>query len=219
MDQYAYDLGLAGAREVPYPVSPADLSCLVRNDMRDDHPCGGCGAWIYTHNYPMLIEYNAKAGYSYWHSTIGHEDGHGFCLEDEHYDKANFRSWILTYGDWIVPGRPTVMDVGTFLLSEYAPLGIWYLTEYDLERCAETAHRAIGTVTQPPFYVAPDGWMWEFATEIWYDSRGIARFAPCNSDQLRLDLRDTQNGWRFRIPGENLGYETDYGRFVVVPSC
>ena len=28
--------------------------------MRDDHPCSGCGAWIYVSSNPLLIEYNAK---------------------------------------------------------------------------------------------------------------------------------------------------------------
>jgi hypothetical protein len=36
MAEWAEDLTLTGAREVPCPVSSSDRSCLVRYDMRDD---------------------------------------------------------------------------------------------------------------------------------------------------------------------------------------
>jgi hypothetical protein len=124
-------------RQVPMPASRADLSCVVRWEMPEVHPCSGCGAHIYTQNLPILIESNWRAGFARFDSTGGHEYGHGACLLDEHYDKAGFRSYILTFGSWI-HGAPTVMDAGTPYLPEYAPLGIWYPTEYDLDRCEET---------------------------------------------------------------------------------
>ena len=35
------------------------------------------------------------------------------------------------------------MDSGTPFLALYAPLGIWYPTEYDLARCEETLGRSL----------------------------------------------------------------------------
>jgi hypothetical protein len=155
MTRFAADLKVSGAREVSY----SDPSCNVKNSMRDDHPCSGCGAWIYTSAYPLLIEYNAKQAYTRWDSTIGHEAGHGFCLIDEHYDKVNFRSWILNYGYW-QHGAPTVMDGGTPFLAAYSPLGIWYLTDYDLDRCEETIGRDLDAPPPPVIYPYFDGATW-----------------------------------------------------------
>ena len=123
--------------EVPYSTQGA--GCNVQHDMPETHGCGGCAAWVYTHNWPVKVEYQWQLGYVRWDSTGGHEMGHATCLLDEHYDKANFRSWILTYGYWR-EGVPTVMDVGTPYLAEYSPLGIWYLTDYDVSRCRETIY-------------------------------------------------------------------------------
>ena len=176
MQRWAADLRLP-AREVPYPSSYFDRSCLVRNDMRDDHPCSGCGAWIFTDSLPLLIEYNARTGYSRWDSTIGHEVGHGFCLLDEHYDKGQFRSYVLTYGRWI-HGAPTVMDSGTFALPAYSPLGIWFPTpEYDLDRCEETLGRDLDPViVEPPppceGPVEASGLYWDWCIGRWVNEGG-----------------------------------------------
>lgn len=187
MSRWAADLKLAGAREVPYPTNIADLSCLIRNDMRDDHPCGGCGAWVYTHNLPVLIEYNARTGYTRWDSTIGHEVGHAFCLLDEHYDKVNFRSFILTFGFW-QHGAPTAMDSGTPFIAAYAPLGIRFATEYDLDRCEETLLRslqepecqAVGFDPCGQVFRFPDGWAYSPFTGVWFNPHGWPEWEPCN---------------------------------------
>lgn len=195
--RWALDLR-ATSREVPYPESVTNSSCLVRNDMRDNHPCGNCGAWVYTQNLPVLIEYNVNTGYSRWDSTIGHEVGHMYCLLDEHYDKVNFRSWILTYGVW-QHGSPTVMDVGTWLLSAYAPLGIRYPEAYDLARCVETLGRAVGPIpidcsgpTDPSWggtwnpctgrWVGLDGSQFEPDSGCgnWYDPLGNHMWSTCD---------------------------------------
>lgn len=190
MARYAADLRLP-EREVAYPDNQTSLSCLVRHDMRDDHPCGNCSAWVYVENYPILIEYNAQTGYVHFFTTIGHELGHAFCLLDEHYDKIKFRSFILTFGYWI-HGLPTVMDVGTPLLAAFAPFGIWSLTAYDLARCSETLARDVNPA--PPCegpvdaawggrwdsclkrWVGPDGWSFEPSTGYWYNPRGVAEW-------------------------------------------
>lgn len=163
MASFAADLKMSGSSQVAY----SDPSCNIKHSMRDDHPCSGCGGWIYVSSNPLLIEYNAKQGFVRWDSTIGHEAGHGFCLIDEHYDKVNFRSWILIYGYW-QHGYPTVMDGGTFALSAYAPLGIWYLTDYDLDRCEESIGRSL---TEPPCEPGPYDADW---------GNGVyARWNPC----------------------------------------
>ncbi|MDZ4249268.1 MAG: hypothetical protein U0990_04170, partial [Candidatus Nanopelagicales bacterium] len=194
-----------GAREVPYPTSQGSTSCLVRNDMRDDHPCGGCGAWVFITNLPVTVEYNARTGYVRWDSTIGHELGHAFCLLDEHYDQANFRSFILTYGYWI-HGEPTVMDSGTFLLPAYAPLGISGPTEYDIGRCEETLGRSLTEDPPPPScegpvepsglywdnciarWINPAGWSFDPALNIWYTPGGAAEWLGCAGESLRWNL-------------------------------
>ena len=154
-------------REVPYPASQSDTSCTVRHDMPANHGCGQCGAWIYLSAYPMLIEYRWQTGYTNWQSTIGHEQGHGFCLLDEHYDKVGFRSYINAFGRWL-HGAPTVMDSGTWALSQFAPLGVWAFTDYDLDRCQETIGRNLrvqcggaGDLYWDP--CLPDGGEWVFS--------------------------------------------------------
>lgn len=127
MDDEAAKLGIPH-REVAYPSNPRDISCQVRHDMPENHQCDGCAAWIYTQNYPVIVEYKWQLGYWDWKTTAGHEMGHGTCLLDEHYDKYNFVSYYKTYGKWI-HGSPTVMDFGT---------GEWALTTYDVARCKET---------------------------------------------------------------------------------
>jgi hypothetical protein len=182
MARYAADLKVAGSREVAY----SESACNVKNSMRDDHPCSGCGAWIYTGAYPLLIEYNARQGFSRWDSTIGHEAGHGFCLLDEHYDKVNFRSWILSYGYW-QHGAPTVMDGGTYALAAYSPLGIWYLTDYDLARCEETIGRQlIAPPCEPTAYFAD----WGGGT--------FARWNPC----VNPPMWEGTNGYAY-VPSTN----------------
>lgn len=169
---YASDLGLT-YRQVPMPVSRADLSCVVRHEMPETHACSGCAAWVYTQSYPILIEYNWRVGYIHFESTIGHESWHLFCLGDENYDKVKLVSWILTHPDW-QHGRPTVGDVGTPQLAEYAPLGIFYLTAFDLERCSETLGRDV-TVQEPAEEWGPcedygGGWItcWNSIDQLWH---------------------------------------------------
>ena len=147
------------AREVPYPASPADKSCTVRHDMPDNHGCTGCAAWIYVSSYPVVIEYKWQLGFVHWDATVGHELGHGECLLDEHYIKATGQSKILTTGTWM-HGRPTVMDTGTYLLAAYAPLGVWDLTEYDLDRCEESIGRDLDTPAPPTIYPYIEGNTW-----------------------------------------------------------
>jgi hypothetical protein len=136
MDAFSVALGITH-REVPYPASQSDTTCNVRHDMPEVHACSGCAAWVYSQNWPVIIEYKWQLSYLYWDSTIGHEDGHAICLEDEHYDKVRGVSFILTYGVWI-HGQPTVMDVGTPYLAAYTPKGIYGPTDYDTQRCKET---------------------------------------------------------------------------------
>lgn len=145
---YADFLGFT-IRQVPMPAKQTDMGCVLRNEMPAVHGCPKCGAWVYVSLLPMIIEFNWQAGYTQWESTDGHELGHGLCLEDEHYDKPGFRSFILTFGYWI-KGYPTVMDIGTWQLREYSPLGIWLPTLYDLARCSETLGRNVVPPPPPP---------------------------------------------------------------------
>lgn len=190
----AEQLRLAGARQVAYPLNPADMSCVVRNDMPEKHGCSGCAAWVYTDNLPILIEYNWETGITFWFSTDGHELGHALCLLDEHYDKVNFRSWILYYGYW-QHGLPTVMDVGTPNLTEYRPYGIFLFTDYDLARCSETLGRdllAPPPCGEPCYDAATNsfrfasGWVWFKPTEVWLDQYGRVAFEARNAA-----------GWRY----------------------
>lgn len=164
MGKFAETLGI-DSYEVPYATNG---SCHVRNDMPDVHKCNGCSAWIYTQNFPVVVEYKWQLQYVNWNSTIGHEFGHGVCLLDEHYDKAAFTSWILTKGYW-QNGAPTVMDSGTPYLPEYAPLGIWYPTPYDVDRCAETL--------TPPGVQSYYG--------MWYEPDGRVFGYFCDTDDFR----------------------------------
>jgi hypothetical protein len=226
MQRWATDLRTT-AREVPWPSNPASTACTVRNDMIDNHPCSECGAWVYTQAMPVLIEYNAKTGYSRWDSTLGHEFGHASCLLDEHYDEANFRSWILTYGYW-QEGFPTVMDVGTFLLSAYSPLGIWFPTDYDLARCSETLGRAVGPLPPPPpplqcltagydpcsgRWYQPDGWSFDPATMAWHGPDGRREYGPCNADRLRWN---ELGAW---FPPGSSFFVPSRGFWSVAPPC
>ena len=224
MQRWAEDLRTT-TREVPYPTNATSTACTVRNDMRDDHPCSECGAWIYTQAMPVLIEYNAKAGFIRFDSTLGHEFGHGACLLDEHYDEANFRSWILTYGAW-QHGAPTVMDIGSWLLREFSPLGIWYPTEYDLGRCAETLGRAVGP--KPPVeclrlgldpctgrWYQPDGWSWDPLTAFWHTPLGGAEWTACNADGIRFNL--ALSLWA--QPGSGLFTIPSRGFWTFAPQC
>lgn len=176
MQYIAEDLGVP-AREVAMPASSTDMSCVYRHVMRYDHPCGNCGAWIWTQNLPVLTEYNGQAGYTVWLSTNIHEAGHGYCLLDEHYDQVNFRSWVLYHihringvlqGDSWRHGAPTTMDIGTWLLAEYGPNGIVRFTQYDLERCSETLGRDV--TASPPSDPCADGA---------YDATWRATWKPC----------------------------------------
>ena len=199
MARWAADLRMT-EREVEYPVNATSTACVVRHDTRDDHPCGGCAAWVYTQNMPVLIEYNALTGYTRWDSTDGHEYGHAACLLDEHYDKAASRSYILTYGVWI-HGEATVMDVGTPYLAAYTPLGIWYPTAYDLARCAETLSRVVGPL--PPANCDPcwmgsrwmfsSLWAYDPAVDVWYNPDAGQEWAACNVDGLRWNI--AHGGW------------------------
>lgn len=193
MNLWAEELGFT-TREVPYPSSPASTDCVIRHDMLDVHPCSACGAWVYISNMPVVIEYNAKAGYSIWLSTIGHEFGHAACLLDEHYDKALFASYVLNHSNWQAGERnwihnaPTVMDSGTFLLSEYAPAGIYGPTQYDLDRCAEALKRPVGVppCTTDPCYDGVrwrwvSGWSWEPVADEWFDPKGRLYWGPRES--------------------------------------
>lgn len=226
MARWATDLRLSGSREVGY----GDSSCNVKHSMRDDHPCGGCGAWIYVSSNPLLIEYNAKQGYVRWDSTIGHETGHGFCLLDEHYDKVNFRSWILTYGFW-QHGAPTVMDSGTPFLAAYSPLGIWYLTDYDLARCEETIGRSLQEPPCGPFPPVDHGngltSVYDSCTDIvtfnngytyspsngWWGYRDVG-FSPCDAAGLRqLPVLSAT------MPGLHSVFPWSLNYWVTVPGC
>ena len=169
--QFATDLGVT-AREVPYPSNPASTACIIRNSMPEVHGCGGkCAAWIYSQAFPVVIEYDWRVGYSDFSSTIGHEYGHGWCLLDEHYYKPQGVSFILTYGYW-QHGAPSVMDIGTPYLPAYGPTGIWWLTEYDSERCAETIGRPVGL---PPCGVGEPnahGLRWNSCSGRWLSPEG-----------------------------------------------
>ena len=112
-NQHAAAGGL-GHRQVAgtYETDDAALAagCFVRHSMPDDLQCGGCAGQVWYGNWPVRVEYRWQLGYKRWLSTASHELGHAECLEDEHYDKAAFRSWYLTYGYW-QHGAPTVMDI------------------------------------------------------------------------------------------------------------
>lgn len=203
LQRHADELGFT-IRQVAYPASQTDMSCVLRNDMPEVHGCPACGAWVYVSLLPMIIEYNWRAGYTQWESTAGHELGHGECLLDEHYDKAGFRSFILTFGYWQA-GFPTVMDIGTWQLAEYAPLGIWWLTDYDLARCSETLHRDVTTKAPPPTCGLGDpdehGNRWNSCDQTWLLTNG-GHFKPnagCGQwytpgGQLEWDGCDTWGG-------------------------
>lgn len=191
---YAEDLHYT-QRQVDMPrrpdgtIDPASLACVVRNTMPEVHGCSGCAAWVYTQNLPVLIEYNWRTGITYWYSTDGHELGHATCQIDEFYDKVVFQSWVLTHlqrdsagrllsASWI-HGYPTVMDVGTFNLAEYAPLGIWHLTAGDKDRCSETLGRDVSEHAIVCGLGAPDqyGNRWDSCAEWWLLTNG-GHFKP-----------------------------------------
>ena len=227
----AQDLGLT-QRQVPMPVSRADQSCIVRHEMPETHACGGCGAWIYTQNFPVLIEYNWRTGYSRFDSTIGHElPGHGACLIDEHYNQQAFRSWVLDHikrgangellGESWLHGAPTSMDSGTPYLPEYTPLGIWYLTPYDLDRCEETLGRDLGP--PPPCgisapnpdgarfdsctatFIFGDGWNFNLITTVWTRPDGLATWINCNKEACWSLVKDE---WAFA--GTHVYYDNQH---------
>lgn len=203
------------SREVAYPPSQSDQSCTVRHDMPETHGCGGCGAWIYLGSYPMVIEYRWQVGYTRWDSTIGHEQGHGFCLIDEHYWKQGFKSFILEFGYWI-HGAPSVMDSGTWALPEFAPLGIWYFTDYDLDRCEETIGRDLDGSVCPlgpidpswggvwdncaGLWLGPDSFPWNYSPSKneWFDRDGVSEWC-CQQPYGGIYNRRLEV-WRWEIP-------------------
>lgn len=221
------------AREVPYPSNPADKSCAVRHDMPDTHGCSGCAAWIYVTSYPVVIEYKWQLGFVLWDATVGHELGHGECLMDESYIRATGQSHILTTGTWI-HGYPTVMDTGTYLLSAYAPKGIWDLTPGDLDRCEETLGRDLDEPVEPPCgageTVNVGGGVtatWDSCLGVWVFSNGYTfspsnqwwgyrdvGFAPCDASGLRQipALGATMPGLHSTFPW-SLNY------WISVPGC
>lgn len=213
------------AREVPYPSNPRDTSCTIRHDMRWDHPCGGCGAWIYLLNFPMVIEYNAQAGYTYWFSTNGHELGHGYCLLDEHYDKVRFVSWILTYGVW-AHGEPTVMDFGTHVLQAFRPYGVHEFTEYDLARCEETTGLAL-LAAECTAFPCWDGDILRFADGryaatnegpcwTWYDDSGAVIWGSYDAN---FKLRHTPVGSGTWVPVGQSVYPFPLAEWITAPGC
>jgi hypothetical protein len=127
MDAFAAVLGVRH-RRVAYG-TPSTTGCQVQHSMPSTHGCSACGAWVYYANWPVLVEYNYRTGYTDWKTTIGHEFGHIAGLH-EAYDDINFRSHILTYGVWASPwNAPTVMDIGSHVVILG---GVWSPTAADL---------------------------------------------------------------------------------------
>lgn len=196
-NQYAERTGIR-SREVAF----GDPSCMLKHTMPENHGCGsGCAAWVFYANWPVVIEYKWQLGYTDWRSTHGHELGHALLGLHEMYNDSSGSIGCTRRQD-------TVMDCGSF---------VRYPQSIDVSRgCSIIKTGWCGRPATEPRFIAPDGWQYEFSTGTWYDSRGVARFGPCNADMLRLDLLD---GHWWRIPGQNLGFDYDYGRFVIPPAC
>ena len=120
--------------------SPSSTGCWIQHNMRLDHPCQGCAAWVHYLNSPILVEYNEPLLYSDWRTTLGHELGHAIAGIHEQYDDARFVSHIRTYGYWATNGTsrsnvgdPTVMDFGSNGLPGF-PEGVWEWTGWDVAR-------------------------------------------------------------------------------------
>lgn len=114
--------------------------CQVVHTMPSVFNCNGCAAFVNYANWPVSVIYNWRLGYTNWYTTQAHEGtncGHVAGEHEGYVDDPNdpnyFKSFILTYGYWASPwNAPSVMDVGSHLLSLYAPLGVWECTEADL---------------------------------------------------------------------------------------
>src|SRR5574341_1713437 len=129
-------------REVAFGM-PESTGCWIQHNMRLDHPCGQCAAWVHYLNSPILVEYNEPLLYSDWRTTLGHELGHAIAGIHEQYDDAQFRSHIRTYGYWATNGTspsnqgdPTVMDFGTNGLPGF-PQGVWEWQVWDVARACD----------------------------------------------------------------------------------
>ena len=113
-------------RQVPFSPDPA--VCNEQHTMPDEAMGDNVAGSIQYANWPVKVKYNWRLGFTSWRATQGHEGtncGHNMG-EHEGYDDLRFVSHILTYGRWAPPWNAvTVMDFGTHLLPQFAPLGVW----------------------------------------------------------------------------------------------
>lgn len=117
-------------RQVSFSTNPDE--CNVQHTMPDKQFQDGVAGQIKYANWPVVVEYNWRLGYTDWRTTQGHEGtvcGHAMGLH-EGYDDIKFVSHILTYNRWAYPwNAPTVMDFGTHLVI---PGGVWECQDSDV---------------------------------------------------------------------------------------
>lgn len=210
-DAYTRLVGIKN-RQVEY-----GSSCQVRHDMRDDHPCGGCAAWVFYANNPVTIEYKATVGYTLWQTTIGHELGHALLgLHEQYTDLGSIQC---------TGKQTTVMDCGS---------GVKYPTVRDIGLgCAMYQTSWCGQAPAPPKCAGPvqpnglywddcqqrwvngAGWTYSPATGIWYLPNGNAEWGACASDWA--------GRWNFYrevwMPVNHQMYAPERGFWSVAPPC
>jgi len=114
--------GVVTHQQVPYVEGNA-VACEVNHRMLSTEFCATCAANVRYANWPVVIQYKKRLGYTDWKSAVGHEMGHVYGLHEQYIDSGG----AIGCGN---PATDSLMDCGSPFHFRLQPFDIENLREW-----------------------------------------------------------------------------------------